>query len=210
MTFPTKLMRLVIGGSLYTQESWSVGVHFTSESGTTPAADLQAPTEGFLDALDQYNWHKTAKLGFIKYNELDHITGKYVNAASTNAEYISPEYAVTTGTASLVPQASTCATLGTALQRGRGHAGRIYLPMCPSMNIDGHMDPGQCGIIGNAVANWINSVALLTGDTPVVWSKIADSVTPLTHVRVGDIIDTQRRRRTSLKEVYHTATVAIA
>lgn len=208
MTFPNKLMRLSIGGTLYEVESWSIGVHFTGANTLTPAADLRAPTEGLISALGPLYRHTSAQLGFVKYNELDHVTGKYVDAAQSNSEYISPEYTAT-GTPSLLPQAALVATLTTALQRGRGHAGRVFLPVSPPIQSTGHVGEATAVPIANAVANWINSIALLTGDTPVVWSKIGDSVTPITGVKIGSIIDTQRRRRSSIPEVYYPGTVSV-
>ena len=209
VSFSTKLIRLQIGGPLFTNESWSIGMHFTtSEATLTPAADLKATTESFLTGLGSGR-HATAKLSFIKFNEIDHATGKYVDQTGSNAYYYPTPFQPAGGTASQIPQASTCATLKTAQARGRGHSGRIYLPGYTPVGTTGHLSSPDSLGLANVVANYINSIALLDGSTPVVWSKIGDLVVPLTGVKIGSIVDTQRRRRSSLAEVYYESTVSI-
>lgn len=209
MTFPTKLLRLSIGGSLYTTDQWSMNIHFTTAGAVAPAVNLLPACQAFMESVDQFAWNDTAKLGFVKFNEIDHITGKYSDAGGSNAHYPNPELEAI-GQASQIPQASTCVTLGTAKARGRGHSGRIYLPGYVAPGVNGHSLAASCVSVANSVATWINAVTLFDPAlTAVIWSKIDDSVTPITHVKVGDVVDTQRRRRGSIPEVYHPAVTPI-
>jgi len=55
------------------------------------------------------------------------------------------------------------------------------------------------------VKNWLNDVSGLVSDPvdfgPVVVSAAGGLITPVIGVSVGDVIDTQRRRRDKLQEV---------
>lgn len=206
MAIAGKLIRLVFGGSLYGLESWSIGFHFNTPNGVQPAEDLAPAIEEFYDALPGSGRHDTANLGFIKFNEIDKTTGKYVDTSSTNAFYYTPEHH-TTGTASLLPQGAMCVSLLTNAARGRGHAGRVYLPgYSASLNTSGHVDPGIAAGYATKVVGLLNDIRILsTQPVPVVWSKIGDLVRPIVGAHCGDIVDTQRRRRSSLPELYAAA-----
>lgn len=209
MTFPTKLMRLQFGGSLYETESWSCSLHFTTAGDTPTAESLKTAIEIWLTAIGGPGRHTSAKLGFVKFNELDHITGKYSNPFLSEAYYYSPEFSAA-GTPSLIPQGSVCVTLVTALQRGLGHAGRIFLPGYPTIAANGHMGQVQAETYADATVTLLNAIMLFQpGLTAVVWSKQGDSVTPITGAKVGSIVDTQRRRRSSIPEIYYPATVVV-
>lgn len=209
MTFPSKLLRLQIGGPLFETESWSMGFHFTTTGDIPDAESMQDLCEAFYTNMAQVGRHDSAKLGFIKFNELDHITGKYANEAESNAFYYSAPFS-SSGTPALLPQGALCITLTTAHARGRGHAGRVYLPGYGAVSANGHLGSSQCALAATHVATFLNAVTLFGGDmTAVVWSKIGDSVTPITGAKTGDIVDTQRRRRSSLPEGYWATATAV-
>lgn len=203
------LYRLQFGGSLYTSESWSVGIYFNTLGAFTPS-DIVAPAvEAFYDALPTVGRHNTAKLGFVKFNRIDPLTGKYFDPGASDAKYYIPEH-TSAASPSLLPQGATCVSLTTANARGRGHAGRIYLPGYNSVNTAGKLDAGACVNTANLVAKLINDIhAFEQQQRAVVFSKIAQTVTTITGTRCGDVVDTQRRRRSSLKEVYSAGTTAI-
>lgn len=210
MTFPTKLLRLQLGGPLYGVDQWSIGFHFTTSGEVAPASSLVAITEAFYDSLSAAGRHDTAKLGYIKFNELDHITGKYSDPAGSNAHYYGTPYG-TTGVIGRLPQATLCATLTTVKQRGRGHAGRVFLPGYPDVTPTARLAQGDCMATANAVATYLNAMTLMDPElTAVVWSKIGDSVEPITGVKVGDIVDTQRRRRGSITEQYTASSILVS
>lgn len=209
MTFPAKLLRLQLGGSLYGTDQWSIGFHFTTAGAVAPASSLKGITEAFYTSLPSSDRHASAKLGFIKFNEIDHLTGKYVNTGATNAAYWAPEFS-SVGNAGLLPQGCLCATLTTAKARGRGHSGRVYLPAYQAVNTTGHVDSGRCETFANTVATYLNAVTLFDpGLTAVVWSKVGNSVEPIIGVKVGDVVDTQRRRRGQIKESYWPSAIVV-
>jgi hypothetical protein len=64
-------------------------------------------------------------------------------------------------------------------------------------------------IAGQAATMLQGLNALFTpGGRLVIWSKAAQTVTDITAIRVGHVVDTQRRRRRSLSESY-TAPIAL-
>lgn len=102
-------------------------------------------------------------------------------------------------------QIARCVTLQTGLASRRAR-GRFYWPA-----ITHAVDPatGKAAPptgFGEACVALINQIGLAapSGDPlePVVYSATANSVTEVTTVRVGDVLDTQRRRRDSLVEAY--------
>jgi hypothetical protein len=209
MTFPTKLIRLQIGGSLYTTEMWSMSFHFTTAGDVAEASTIAPAVEAWFDSLDTLGKHATANLGFVKFNELDHITGKYSNPGASNSHFFTPEI-TGPGPAAMLAQGTTCVSLRTALERGRGHAGRVYFPGYHTVASNGRLNPGQASQVGDSIITMMNAITLFDPAlTAVIWSKIGDLVVPITGSRVGDVVDTQRRRRGALKEIYTTGTVVI-
>jgi len=98
----------------------------------------------------------------------------------------------------------------TDAQRGPGSKGRIYVP-CPSIAIvalSGKIAASNAVIAANFGAALINRL----NDDPnwpahpdlecAVVSKVGGVAFPIRSVRVGDVLDTQRRRRNAMVETY--------
>jgi hypothetical protein len=97
---------------------------------------------------------------------------------------------------------------------GRKGRGRIFLPQGTSSNLDsgGGLDGGRADGIAAAAATMLEDISLTPGlgggwhVRPIVTAARGTHYGVVTQVRVGNVIDTQRRRRRSLKETYHDAT----
>lgn len=120
-------------------------------------------------------------------------------------------------------QCTLVASLTTA-SAGRSFRGRVYLPCLDAgaLTAAGRLDPAS-NVVVNASDFVTGLIAGLNGGTtspPVtaplpatrwaiaIQSKVSGVIAaPVTHVKVGDVIDTQRRRRDKLVENYLVAAV---
>lgn len=202
MAIVGKLMRLQFGGKLFDTEEWSTGLHMSGVIvGTIEPAQFQAAVTEFFNA-PALPWQKNSSLEYIKFNEINSLTGKYVEATSHTFNLNSPPFRG--GAAMGVPQVALAVGLTTPRARGRGHAGRMYIPagiINSSFPADGRLTVAEAGGCAGALVNFINacnSVDLATD--VVVFSKADQTVTQVTGARCGRVYDTIRSRRTSLLE----------
>lgn len=111
------------------------------------------------------------------------------------------------GTISMPPQCSMVVSLLTSIA-GRKFRGRMYWP-----NLAGSMTSSMKLTVpaGTATgfATMLNEIASRYPGPdiiePAVYSAVDQALTSVTSVRVGDVVDTQRRRRDALTEIYQEA-----
>jgi len=121
----------------------------------------------------------------------------------------------------IIPQSSLVVTLASERSRGYASKGRVYLPPCGlaiAAN-SGLISTADVTAVGNTIKTWINAInAIAEIDYVGIFSKghgvkeVLPSgkirytypddgeYLPVTHLRVGRVHDTQRRRRRSLPE----------
>ena len=100
----------------------------------------------------------------------------------------------------LPAQCALCISWGSSLATRAGQ-GRAYLPpLAVSVMDAGRVSSAACTAIAAAAHDM---VAALEGDglNPVLYSRTTFLTTPITKGNVGNVIDTQRRRRNKLIEV---------
>jgi hypothetical protein len=108
----------------------------------------------------------------------------------------------------LPPQLAVCVSLKTAVNTRRGR-GRFYLPgLCKGgiNSTNGRIGTGTMSTIVDAVANYqtaLNALGVGLG----VNSRADSVVRPVTSARIGNVLDTIRRRRDHLVEVYEAVSV---
>lgn len=199
-----RLYRLQFGGPLYTNEQWSCGLHVNADQVVAVALpDLVVPIKAWLERADS-NILGAAKLDFVKFNEIAPTTGRYVGATS-NTQVVIP---VGSGAGVNTPgQNSICISLTTAASRGRGHAGRMYPPTgtgaAGQFGSDGRLTASQPVLMAASAKILLQELnVVLNFGSIVIFSKLAQTVTEVTGVRVGRVVDTVRSRRTSLAEDY--------
>lgn len=103
-------------------------------------------------------------------------------------------------------QCATVVSLLTASATRHGR-GRFYLPPLATGSIDqGRVSAASLAVLDTA---WTAYFASLNGDniTPVVRNRTGHVSTTVTSARIGDVIDTQRRRRNKLTETYTVVAV---
>lgn len=216
------------GGTLPGGETWSCSLRTGAQESGNPAGDV--PSEGAVsswlngsikDAVLAYHTNAltsinpVAKLTFVKANRIA-VDGHYMDP-STN-EYVYASIAGTGGAFNPLPNQCTIAvSLTTGYKRGPAHRGRFYLPS-PAVQVaaaDGLCTQYEADSIAAATKTFLESIGDVPGldtpfsQTPMVFSRKsgAPAHRAVTGVEVGRVVDTQRRRRRSLKETYRPATL---
>lgn len=96
-------------------------------------------------------------------------------------------------------QCATVVSLRTVFATRSGR-GRFYLPpLAVASIIGGRLTPANTSAIADAAETMMTTLQS-AGLTPVVYSRVAKAAVTIVSVDVGDVIDTQRRRRNKLVE----------
>jgi hypothetical protein len=209
MVYPTRLLRLVLSGPLYTSERWSTSLSLSDFGASTAAPEtVSAGVMAACQALIATAAFSTSqKLDTIKLNEIG-VDGLYTGTETVEHIYTSP----ITGTSGTQPppQLSLVASLLTGAARGYACRGRMFLPApvyAVTLAQDGRMAVNDVLGVTGYVESFLN--ALNTELDPfrvVVASKIGTGfIREVKAVRVGRVVDTVRSRRTSLDEDYQVS-----
>ena len=155
----------------------------------------------------QLQWADYSRLNSIRVGAVD-TTGLELDSPMIFEDNTPPEGTVV-GT--ILPQASVVASLRSGLVTGSGNFGRMYLPHTAlSMLADSpHASSTTTATVAeafrvflNAVRDDVNEVIAATV-FPFIMTQVAGQSSKLVQeIRVGDVTDTQRRRRNQLQEVY--------
>lgn len=118
----------------------------------------------------------------------------------------------------LPAQVALVATLVAGSGKGLAGKGRMYLPgVSETISSNGHLDQGYCVKWADNLAaffNLVNASFDVPGQVINVSRGHKNALglgarnVPVNGVRVGNVYDTQRRRRNALAETYSAATVA--
>lgn len=205
------LYKLSWGGRFFGIDQWSNNLHVLINGPVTTSAEslgIQIKTY-FTDPAMRFS--NKANLDYVKFNAINPVTGLYISPTfSDTFNFPTPP---TGSEAPAPPQLTTAVSLTTGLLRGRGHMGRIYLPTGTSLlavDAGGNVPAGLAAALAEGTALFLNTINADTGGRVVVFSKIAQTTTPVTGCKTGSILDTQRRRRGSLKEVYSVSSTTVA
>lgn len=214
--------RLRVGGLLYGEAPWSVGVSYLSPSGGDPFA--QDPTLVVQDTLEGWvEGCSTLYSGGIMNDALAKCLG--VNSRLTTfrasrvgtdgketavAEKILSPGKLGQGTSRMPAQSAICLSLITG-RPGASYRGRLYWPALSPDIAAGRLSDPTPQAVANGAAQWLVDLgrqfdSLLTFKaSPAVISTVRNTGTLVTSVRCGDRFDTQRRRAEGQEEVYSTA-----
>jgi len=210
MAYPGEFVRLVLYGDLY-EDTWN------STLAIVPSAlgelEMPAVDQTTLDAVaaDVLAWwnattyttgpmaNPNAYLNGIKLNRLD-SAGHYMDPVTREKVY--PTRSAGKGAnLSLPPQITIAHTLVTAVPRGRGARGRMYLPpqeAAASLNSEGKLTPTSatnCATSLVALINALNTTYALIGKVGVASNAGTGRFEHVTKVQVGRTVDTMRSRR---------------
>lgn len=196
------LYKLSYGGPLFTLETWSCNMHIVStDPMTETASDFETALTAWFISSTACNNVKS-KLAWIKFNEINPVTGKYLSETEADTHFlVTPAPGVG---AMQESQLSLCVSFITEAARGYASKGRVF-PPSGTFTLDGLS--GQvtaaaalsCAQAMNSLVTTINGF----GQAKVhVFSKTGQTSRQVTGIRVGRILDTQRRRRSQLVEDY--------
>nr|CRY97767.1 hypothetical protein [uncultured prokaryote] len=214
MTYNTDFTRLTFGGSLADgNEIWNCGFALGYNPEDT---DWSATTYGIKDDITDLikdfwsdgtlSTPHGATLEYVKYAHVG-TDGKYMEAP------IVDDFAAVHGaqTGAYVPQISTVVTLFTDKYKDPGKYNRFYLPFGSLSGTDVYELPViEQDRLLTAAQTLFNSIAAMTITGGYVRVNVVTasgaSGTPLkaVGVKVGRVLDTQRRRRNKLPEAYKT------
>lgn len=176
------------------------------------------------------DWFLRAGTGIPNQARLDYVAmnailpdGKYADPGNPHIfEYPAGEAPTGPLQAAALPQVTVCLSLRTATQRGTATKGRIYPPTAIQATADGRVGSSTAQGMGDSAAVLLEGISevdspFLAGGLRVgVVSNISgpngdtSGLGPsriVTRVLVGNVFDTQRRRRNQLVETYTTSTV---
>lgn len=198
-------------------EIWQCGVRICKNDGSgNPDGPLDSPA-AYMGAIatplgdwfgdDDNQMSSASDLQWLKVNNIA-ADGKYSSSGATNQhDYETP---VAGAVASHVPSMLTLAwSWTTAIARGPGHTGRIFPPVSLPSQTSNELTSTVTGFMKAAAAALLDVIFNESGagDTsvvPVVASRVNATNTAVTGIRVGSVIDVQRRRKNALLEVYNS------
>lgn len=189
------LYRHTLNGT-FPGEVWSFGLH-TSGSLALAAAQTawQTAVTAFFSTAYAATLATTTEATEASTAELDAGTGKQISKVSDPVNFAG------TSTAESLPfQCAPVVSFRTALATRAGR-GRIYAPsLAVDQLADGRMTAGAQAALADSAAAMLSSLNG-AGMSPVLFSRTTHATQQILRLDVGDVIDTQRRRRNKLVEV---------
>jgi len=201
------LFRIDFQGSVYSLESFQHGYHVNSpNTAAEVAADAAAAWTTLINISAVASSYSTGiQWATVNVSEL--------GATPANPITTSAQAAIADGgtgtTASLPAQCAPCLSFTTATAGSRAR-GRMYLPppLSGVLTTSGRLSSTFRTDLVTGLDAFFASMEGGGHDTVVV-SAVGGVWTPypVNTIRLGDVVDTQRRRRGSIAEVYTTATI---
>jgi len=218
MAYAHKVVRATFFGTCFQdQEIWSTGFFLGSE-----VADAQTPTDVHAEHLaglwSTFFASSDAKIG-------SEWKAKGVKLAMLNTDgktdlenVVTYDYPTNVqgawGSTKFPPQIALVASLRSSKKRGLGSHGRMYLPgVTADIQGNGHMADFHHPLIADAFGTFMSACAgnLNLPGYPILASKggTGQNLAPglnvmISEIKIGNVYDTQRRRRNGLTESYQT------
>lgn len=186
----------------FTGEEWSFGV-YSSGSASLAAAQTAwaAGVTAFASTAYLLTLATTVHFTEITTVEIDPSTGKQLTGTTDPRSEVG-----TAATTSLPYQCSPAVSFRTATLSRAGR-GRIYAPSPAVVAVlDGRLTTAAAGTLADSAAAMLGELDS-AGLQPVIYHRAAHSTTPIISIDVGNVIDTQRRRRNKLVEVRTSRTL---
>lgn len=208
-------LRIRVLGTLPNGEVWSVNPTFalTAPVNTLDNDTLQEWADGVLALEGGDVFGSETRITMSSLCAITAIRAEYFGPDGdlVIAAEAAPDAPITGNGAATKPfQIALVCSLLTA-RVGRSYRGRLYLPALGAQFASGtvRVDPQSAGAVASEMADFLDGVvAAWPGASPIasaIVSQTRDVITRVTSVRVGDVLDTQRRRRDALAEVYQSS-----
>lgn len=228
MSYAFNVNRVTISGSCFGgAEEWSTGFWMGSE--TADAGDPQGAAEqiaGYWRVFFELAAHGVSS-GYIttQVKVAQHIAETEATDLQSVDFYTVSPLMDGGGTSGALPaQISLAMTLTSELQRGTGSKGRMYLPGINTavQTTDGHLISSYVATLSNNFKTFLDSVNTAAGTSgklilaskghkipgPIPNDYLGGVSAWVTGCRIGNVYDTQRRRRNGLTEAYETRVLA--
>ena len=214
----------VLGKSPY-GEVWSVNPRFGFHNGgvfsqTTPGALALEQWAGAIAALNNGQVLPAGLRGLLSSSlsiegircEVQTLAGQMTQAA----EFSLATPAVGSGTLSRPLSTAVCFTLNRGASFGRSGRGRLFFPACagPTLNPAARVPESVRNTLSAELVTWLKAVRDAFPDPagppsdflrPLVWSRTKGTTRWVQNIAMGDVLDSQRRRRDALRESYSIA-----
>lgn len=225
MPFTENFAELRFGGpSFSNQETWSCGLKLKQLGGDSPTAmqsNILATLDQVEDAVIAYfqdpnaSFNGGMRLQWIRFNVISAATGKYFYPNNPIIREI--ENPIAPPGPINVAQIAYAVTLRGTQRRGPGSRGRWFVPVgigASSVTSTGVMPENAAIAFADAAGTFLSALADTAGPGDLdQWSPwlYGDGVggasdSAVATVSVGNVYDTQRRRRNQLEETYYDAT----
>lgn len=207
-----------------TDEVADTSISYTSAPGWTGAAAALAELDtADAVAIRGFYTDDLMDLAHISWSDYSNLVGVKIAALGTNGLYlVDPLIADTdtpvSGTATgLAPQTTVVLSLRSGFTVGKGNYGRMYLPHTTlgTQTNSPFASSTNTTAIALSAKDFVNNIttqinAATTATLfPAIMSQATGTPTRgVTSVAVGNVNDTQRRRRNRLQETYHFETLA--
>lgn len=218
-----KVVRVTIFGDMFSSnEEWSTGFYLgaTGSDASAPNAAWQGQLKALWQTFFQAgNSHISSAWKTIGVKSALINANGSTDLSNVLTDYYASPIAGGEGGGSNPPQCTLSAQLGTATPRGLGSKGRMFLPgvRTPVDSATGKIGATEAGQIAGTMKTFLDGVnaaadkpgVLITASHGRNSPAIGDPVNRLIdRVRVGDVYDTQRRRRNGLTELYQQQSLA--
>ena len=202
------VFRLDFGGPLYA-DIWQCTLHMEGAGMPTADAALDDLVKDLSTWMVASQSASSAALAWVKFNEIDPISRRYKSSTDTYERILTtPVRGSVEGNG--MPQQTLCISLLTGAKRGLASRGRFYPPATVlSLGSDGTVGKPAVTSVATAARTLITNLNNWPGtDTPLGGQVVVlggnGTTRPVTAVSVGNVMDTQRRRRNKLRESYTT------
>lgn len=223
MPYAHDVVRVTISGTAFGgAEIWSTGFYMGALAGNAPdptlawAEQIRTHWTTFFTATGAGAFPTSHSTTAIKLSKLSAATGKAILDKTVYANVQNP----ITGATGVFnpPQTALVATLLSTKARGLAAKGRMYLPPAASgVGTNGRIATTVRDAIATNLKTFFDAING-QGDVPSLLILASQGRTPplvggpenavMTSLRVGDVYDTQRRRRNGLAESFANRTLA--
>ena len=206
------------------QEIWSCGLRLRHLGGDEPnalVAETVATISAVYDVVLAYftrlesMFSNGVRLSWVELNGISASTGKYLQPNNPVRE----ERAPVSGTApNGIPQVASCVSLRGMNNRGPASRGRYFVPngfpTGSGVTSTGVLPASVCQGMADSAGTFLAALSGIdSGLGPDAWVPylFGDGIggpqdSPISQVSVGNVLDTQRRRRNTIVETYSVST----
>lgn len=219
------IMKLTFGGSAWDgQEIWSIGIHLGMVDGSSVETafqdfDISAAVGAWIGNMNvETDPSQSTSVSFDEVRLAQFSTGPLGEQIGDSRVIFNTVNNDGLDFRSYIPQGSLVVTTNSDLLRGKTSKGRFYLPPgYYEVQDDGYIPSTVIQSTAAQVSGFLNALADIATDADpdlriVNYSGYtpaeAASLNPITYFTIGNVVDTQRRRRNGLQERYTRGSLA--